>query len=103
MAIELDFHAVLVEWPALLQGAGVTLALTACATLVGGMLGMACAWARLDGAAPLRWLVGAYVEVIRNTPFIVQLFFIFFGLPSLGVQLPAMAASVLAIVINLGA
>jgi His/Glu/Gln/Arg/opine family amino acid ABC transporter permease subunit len=48
-------------------------------------------------------VVGAYVELIRNTPFIVQLFFVFFGLPALGVKLSPESASVLAMVINLGA
>jgi polar amino acid transport system permease protein len=47
--------------------------------------------------------VGSYVEVIRNTPFIVQLFFIFFGLPAAGIKISAEAASVLSMVINLGA
>ena len=44
--------------------------------------GIACAWARTHGPRWLRPVVGTYVELIRNTPFIVQLFFIFFGLPS---------------------
>ena len=47
--------------------------------------------------------MAVYVELIRNTPFIVQLFFIYFGLPSLGVKLTPEIASVLAMVINLGA
>ena len=47
--------------------------------------------------------MGVYVELIRNTPFIVQLFFIFFGLPSLGVKLTPEVASVIAMVVNLGA
>jgi polar amino acid transport system permease protein len=70
---------------------------------VGLTVGVACAWARLHGTAPLRWAVGTYVELIRNTPFIVQLFFLFFGLPSLGVRLSPDLASVLAMVLNLGA
>ena len=44
-----------------------------------------------------------YVELIRNTPFIVQLFFIFFGLPALGVKLTETTAAFLAMVVNLGA
>ena len=48
-------------------------------------------------------IVGAYVELIRNTPFIVQLFFIFFGLPAAGVKLSETTAAFLAMVINLGA
>jgi polar amino acid transport system permease protein len=58
---------------------------------------------RLYGRGLLRALVGAYVELFRNTPFIVQLFFLFFGLPGLGVRLTPELASVLAMVLNLGA
>ncbi|HWH83395.1 MAG TPA: amino acid ABC transporter permease [Burkholderiaceae bacterium] len=101
--IAFDFLAVLAEWPLLLKGVGATLVLTAIAASVGVTLGVACAWARLHGAAWLRWIVGAYIELIRNTPFIVQLFFIFFGLPGIGVRLSPETASVLAMVVNLGA
>ncbi len=103
MLIELDFPSVLVEWPMLLQGAAMTLGLTVVSALLGCTVGVACAWARSQGPQALRWLVGAYVELIRNTPFIVQLFFIFFGLPNLGVKLSPEVASVIAMVINLGA
>jgi polar amino acid transport system permease protein len=101
--ISFDFGAVLAEWPLLAKGVGVTVALTAVSATVGVTLGVACAWSRLYGAAWLRAVVGTYVELIRNTPFIVQLFFVFFGLPGLGVKLSAETASVLAMVINLGA
>ena len=47
--------------------------------------------------------MGAYVELIRNTPFIIQLFFLFFGLPSIGVMLSPLTASSIALVINLSA
>ena len=80
-----------------------TLGLTAIATVLGTLLGVACAWARSQGPSALRWIAGSYVELIRNTPFIVQLFFIFFGLPAAGVKLSPLTASILAMVINLGA
>lgn len=99
----LDFPAVLAEWPALLRGAGFTLALSAVAAAGGMTLGVACGWARASGPKALSVVVGVYVELIRNTPFIVQLFFLYFGLPSLGVKLSPELASVLAMVINLGA
>jgi polar amino acid transport system permease protein len=109
MRIDLDFVAVLAEWPLLLTGVGWTLALTTASVLIGTVMGIACAWVRARGfgvtLAPL-WLqrlVGAYVELIRNTPFIVQLFFIFFGLPAMGFKLSAEMASCIAMVINLGA
>lgn len=101
--ISLDFASVLQDWPLLLKGVGTTIGLTAVSATVGLALGVGCAWGRLHGGRALRTVAGAYVELIRNTPFIVQLFFIFYGLPGIGVKLPAEAASVLAMVINLGA
>lgn len=101
--IVLDFGAVLAEWPQLLRGAAFTLGLTAISAALGVALGVACGWARAWGPKPLAWVVAGYVELIRNTPFIVQLFFVFFGLPSLGVKLTPELASVIAMVVNLGA
>lgn len=101
--IDLDFGAVLAQWPLLLKGVAFTAGLTLVSAVVGVALGVACAWARAWGPRALAWAVAAYVELIRNTPFIVQLFFIFFGLPGLGLRLSPEAASVLAMVINLGA
>jgi polar amino acid transport system permease protein len=101
--VALDFLAVLEQWPALLRGAAFTLGLTAVSAAVGGIVGVACGWARAWGAPWLAALVGVYVELIRNTPFIVQLFFIYFGLPSLGLKLTPEVASVIAMVVNLGA
>ena len=101
--MEFDFGAVLVDWRMLAKGVVWTLGLTAIATLIGMAVGTLCAWARASGPAWLRWIVGAYVELIRNTPFIVQLFFIFFGLPAAGLKLTPEVASVIAMVLNLGA
>jgi polar amino acid transport system permease protein len=101
--ITFDFWAVLAEWPLLVRGVLWTLGLTAVSASIGLSLGVACAWARLHGPAWLKAIVGAYVELIRNTPFIVQLFFLFFGLPGIGVRLSPEWASVLAMVVNLGA
>jgi len=101
--IQLDFLAVLSQWPALLRGAAFTLLLSAAAAVLGVGLGIACGWARAWGPKPLAAVVGVYVEAVRNTPFIVQLFFVYFGLPSLGVKLSPEVASVIAMVVNLGA
>ncbi len=87
----------------LLRGLVLTVTLTAASAVLGALLGTACAWARLHGGAFLKWAVGTYVELVRNTPFIIQLFFIFFGLPSLGLRLSVEVACVLAMVFNLGA
>jgi len=101
--LSLDFAAVLTQWPLLLRGVAWTLGLTAISAVLGMGVGVACAWARTQGPAWSRPVVGLYVELIRNTPFIVQLFFVFFGLPALGIRLSPEAASVIAMVVNLGA
>ncbi|UUX97917.1 amino acid ABC transporter permease [Aquabacterium sp. J223] len=82
---------------------GVTALLTLVSMVFGAVLGVAAAWSRTWGPAWAGAVAAAYVELIRNTPFIVQLFFLFFGLPSLGLRLSPEAASVLAMTINLGA
>jgi polar amino acid transport system permease protein len=101
--IEFNFLVVLAQWPMLARGLALTVTLTAASAVLGALLGTACAWARLHGGRVLKQAVGAYVELVRNTPFIIQLFFIFFGLPSLGLRLSVEVACVLAMVLNLGA
>ncbi|TDO97294.1 amino acid ABC transporter permease [Marinomonas balearica] len=80
-----------------------TVELTVLTTFLGIALGTLCAVLRQYGGATPRRIVASYVELIRNTPFIVQLFFIFFGLPAIGVMLTPWQASVIALTINLGA
>ncbi|PYC32884.1 amino acid ABC transporter permease [Pseudomonas protegens] len=103
MAYQFDFLPVLDNTGLLLRGALFTLELTAIGTLLGVSLGIAGALLRAWKIQPLAAIFGVYVELIRNTPFLVQLFFIFFGLPSLGLQISEWQAAVLAMVINLGA
>ncbi|MCU1724288.1 amino acid ABC transporter permease [Pseudomonas sp. 5P_5.1_Bac1] len=103
MAYQFDFAAVLAQGDLLLKGAAFTLELTLIGTVFGVALGIVGAAVRAWNLRPFNWLFAVYVELIRNTPFIVQLFFIFFGLPALGVRMSEWQAAVLAMVINLGA
>ena len=103
MIYKLKFGDLLPYWDVLLWGLAFTLVLTAVSTIAGIAVGTAGASARTFGPKWLDRLVGAYVELIRNTPFIVQLFFIFFGLPAAGVKLDESTAAFLAMTINLGA
>jgi polar amino acid transport system permease protein len=98
-----NFRAVFNNFDLLLEGAWLTIQLSALVMLLGFMLGVVVALARAWGPRPLRWIAISYVEIIRNTPLIVQLFIVFFGLPSLGVRLSAGEAAVLSLTINLGA
>ena len=70
---------------------------------IGLVIGLAGAAARVYGAPWLKRIVAVYVETIRNTPLIVQLFLIFFGLPSAGLKFDANTAAMIALSINLGA
>lgn len=103
MAYHFDFSWFAQYWPIMLKGIGITIELTLIGAVCGVSLGIACAWARALGPVWLRFIVTPYVELIRNTPFMIQLFFIFFGLPGIGIRLGEMQAANLAMIINLGA
>jgi polar amino acid transport system permease protein len=103
MVYHLQFGDLLPYWHVLFDGLIFTIVLTVVSTTAGIAVGTVGASVRTFGAAWLARAVVIYVELIRNTPFIVQLFFIFFGLPALGVKLNETTAAFLAMTINLGA
>ncbi|WP_440865488.1 amino acid ABC transporter permease [Symbiopectobacterium purcellii] len=103
MTYQLNFAALWPYWPELLAGLWVTVQLTAMATFGGIAIGICGAALRSGRPSLPSRLWGLYVELIRNTPFVVQLFFIVFGLPTLGWKLTACEAALLAMLINLGA
>ena len=103
MAYQFNFAPVLAEWPRLLDGVLLTLWLSFAGIVLGTALGIGLAVLRATAPRPVGAVVAGYVEVIRNTPFLVQLFIIFFGLPPLGLRLDAPTAALLALTLNLGA
>jgi polar amino acid transport system permease protein len=103
MGYALDFGALAQYLGLFVEGTAVTLGLTAVASALGLALAVAGAAAARGGSALTKKAIAAYVELIRNTPFIVQMFFVFFGLPSLGLRLTAPTAAALAMTINLTA
>ncbi len=103
MNYRFQFGAVFDAWPLLLGGAWTTVQLSLSATLLGLAVAVACAWGKTAGPSPLRFAINAYIELIRNTPFLVQLFFFFFALPALGLRWSAYTAALTAMVVNLGA
>jgi polar amino acid transport system permease protein len=87
----------------LASGTATTLFLIVVVTAFGTILSIAGAAGRRSRSRALRRVLAAYVEAIRNTPFLVQLFFIFFGLPSLGVRLGNIPAAIIAMTLNMTA
>src|SRR6187397_3134438 len=103
MNLNLDFAAILERWPAFLEGALLTLQLAFIATALGSAIGVLGAIGRRSNHPMISRICGIYVEAIRNTPLLVQIFLVYFGLASLGLKVPAFVAAVLAMVINIGA
>jgi polar amino acid transport system permease protein len=97
------FNVVLDHLPELLDGAWLTIRLSAMAMAIGLALAVLCAYGKTAGPRPVRWLIAAYVELIRNTPFLVQIFIIYFSLPTLGIRFDANHAALIAMVVNVAA
>ncbi len=103
MSYRLNFSDIWADKEFLIGGVLVTLTLSAITIIIGLIIGCFGAAARVYGGKILRNIISSYVEIIRNTPLIVQLFIVFFGLPSIGIRLSPTTASIIALSINLGA
>jgi polar amino acid transport system permease protein len=98
-----DFMSVFVNWPRLLEGAWLTIELSTLSILLGFVVGTLCAIAYKSKSWLLQTVVKIYVEIIRNTPLLVQVFLVYFGLASIGLRLSAETAAVIALTVNVGA
>ncbi|WP_027723033.1 amino acid ABC transporter permease [Maridesulfovibrio zosterae] len=103
MAYVFSIDPIIDNWELFAQGAAMTLLLTALGSTVGIATGILGAVSRAWKLPILSPIYAIYVECIRNTPFLVQLYFIFFGLPKMGIKLSGGEASFLAMALNLGA
>jgi len=90
-------------WPMLYAGLVFTIPITLISFFLGLLLGFIVALIRLYGPAPLKNVVRFYVWIIRGTPLLVQLFLIFYALPSVGITLDAFPAAVIGFTLNVGA
>lgn len=103
MNYTLDFTPVIEGLPNLLWACLGTFTLAICGMLLAIVIGIGGVILRQSPFKPLRWLVIAFVEVIRNTPFLVQIFFIYFALPLAGIRLDPTPTAIIALGINGGA
>lgn len=87
----------------LIDGAIVTLELTVISAVAGLLIGIAGAVALKGRMTPLRWLVRGYIELFRNTPSLIQIFIVFFVLPTFGLKIPAFEAACVALSLYFGA
>jgi polar amino acid transport system permease protein len=98
-----DFSFLADRWPDFVAGAWLTIKLTFASISLGFAVGTIGALCRVYGGSLLRRLVGIYVEAIRNTPLLIQIFIVYFGLSSVGLKLSAEVSAVVALVVNMGA
>ena len=103
MNYKLDFEPVIQGLPNLLMGCIGTIGLALAGMALAIVIGIGGVVLRDSKIKPLRWLVIAFVELIRNTPFLVQIYFIFFALPLAGVRLDPSPTAIIALGVNGGA
>lgn len=103
MTYQFDFSVLLPYWEQLLRGCWLTILLSAISICAGLVIGILTALAKQSRFAAARIAASTYIEIIRNTPFLVQVFFIFFGLPALGISFQPWSAAILALSLNCGA
>lgn len=84
---QFNWRPVFDNFDVLLKGLGLGLGLALLSLAAGSLIGLAAAFARTHGPHPLRWLAAAYVELVRNIPLLLIIYFVYFGLPLLGVSL----------------
>ncbi len=99
----LDFSGTLARADHFINAVYYTVGLSAAATILGMLIGILGATMRLSGNRFLSGIAGIYVEIIRNTPFLVQIYVVYFGLPSLGVRIDALSAGILSLTLYAGA
>ncbi len=87
----------------ILQGAAISIKIYVVTIVFAIPLGMLCAMGKLTKFAPLRWLLEMYTWLFRGTPLLLQLFFVYFGLPTLGIELSREMAAYVTFVVNYAA
>jgi His/Glu/Gln/Arg/opine family amino acid ABC transporter permease subunit len=97
----IDVHFIARLLPELLQGAVVTIELAVLTMLICVVWGLLVALAQAT-SGPLSWLAGGYIQIVRNTPLLIQMYIVYFGLPMLGLGLTGFASGLLALCLQNG-
>lgn len=96
----MDWAIIKFAIPLLFTGLHATVKICSLAIIFGTLLGVVLGLASLGRSAPLRWLVRAYVDFVRGTPLLIQIFLVYFALPTIGISLPEFWAGVIALSLN---
>lgn len=99
----MDFNLMVEITPLLIKAAGVTIDISARAIFFGFFIACGLVFLRTARIRPLRWLARSYISVVRGTPYFVQLLLVFYGGPSIGLQLDPFTCGVVVGAFNIGA
>lgn len=101
---DFDWNVVTSNFPRLLDGLGITLTITLIVIVLSMVLAVPVALARMSNIEVIRWVAQGYIELFRCTPLLVQLFWVYYALPTLtGITIPGLVSAVLALTLNLTA
>lgn len=103
MLEDFNFRVILEYMPLYLQCFLATLWMSALALIGAIAVGIIACSMRLSQFRPISIIAGIYIEIIRGTPLLVQLYFFYFGLPSIGIMMPEWVTGVFALTLNSGA
>lgn len=98
--MNVNFAAVLPDLPVMLKALGISIEVTVLSFAIGSVLGIFVYLGRRNALAAVRGLAQAFIEVFRNTPLLVQLYLIYFGLPQLGINLDPFWATLVGMTLN---
>ena len=101
--MKIDWGIILESIPLLAEGVIVTLQVSALSAVLGLALGVALGLGALSRNRAIRWAVAAYVDFIRGTPLLIQIFLVFFALPMIGIRFDEFSAGVVALSLNAAA
>lgn len=97
-----DFHVAAEVFPLLLRGVGVTILVTLAGWILAAIVGLPLLLLRRSKVVPISWAVGGFIEFVRSTPILVQIYFYFYVLPNIGIVLEPITTGILALTIHYG-
>lgn len=103
MLTDFNFRIIMEYLPLFLAGLKSTFLISIVSILLALATGIIACAARISSIKAIKYPAIAYIEIIRSTPLLVQIYFLYFGLPTLGVRIPELQTGILALMLNSGA
>ena len=101
--MDFQFDIFIQSFPALLKGAVITVELTIISVILGLIIGLVGAFGRISHNVVIRWITACYITLMRAVPLLLTLMFLYYGLPSAGIDLSAFTIAIIALSVTNGA